>query len=187
MASSKPNAAPEPDAGHIPITEEFDSAKHTLPDKGPVIIALVLVAVVIGIVAYIFRPQPIATGTIDEAFAVAIPNRNTVLATVQLTVKNVHSRPLTIRNVNISIRTDQGEFSDDSASVADFGRYFTAFPDLQQHSIEGLSREMKIPPGQQLSGSVIVSFPITKEQFDNRRGLTATVSFYDQNSVQISR
>ncbi len=185
--STKPNPAADNDAGHVPLTEEFDSPKHTMPDKGPVIIALVFVAIVLATVAYVFRPQPVGTGTIDEAFAAGVPNRSTVLATVQLTVKNDSKKPLTIRNVNITVRTDAGEFSDDSASVADFGRYFAAFPDLQQHSIEGLAREMKIPPGQQLSGSVIVSFPVTKEQFDNRRALTATVSFYDQKSIEIKR
>jgi hypothetical protein len=32
-----------------------------------------------------------------------------------------------------------------------------------------------------------VSLPVTKEQFDNRRGLVATVSFYDQRSIEIKR
>jgi hypothetical protein len=186
LMATKPSN-PEPDAGHVPLTEEMDSFKHTMPDAAPVIISLVLVAIVLGVVAYIFRPQPVANGTIDEAYAAAVPNRNTVLATVQLTVKNVSKKPITIRNINITVRTDQSEFSDDSASVTDFPRYFAAFPDLQQHSIEGLAREMKIPAGQQLSGSVIVSLPVTKEQFDNRRGLVATVSFYDQRSIEIKR
>jgi hypothetical protein len=185
MATKPSN--PEPDAGHVPLTEEMDSFKHTMPDAAPVIISIVFVAIVLGIVAYIFRPQPVANGTIDEAYAAAVPNRNTVLSTIQLTVKNVSKKPITIRNINITVRTDQSEFSDDSAAVTDFSRYFAAFPDLQQHSIEGLAREMKIPPGQQLSGSVIVSLPISKEQFDNRRGLTATVSFYDQKSIEIKR
>jgi hypothetical protein len=188
MATSKPNPASEPDAGHIPLTEEMDSLKHTMPDAAPVIISIVFVAIVLGIVAYIFRPQPIANGTIDEAYAAAIPNRSTVLATVQLTVKNVSKKPLVIRNINITLRTDdQNEFSDDSAAVSDFARYFAAFPDLQQHSIEGLAREMKIPPGQQLSGTVIVSLPVTKQKFDSRRSLMATVSFYDQKSIEIKR
>ena len=51
MAGTQPNPAAEPDAGHIPITEEFDSPKHTMPDKAPVIIALLLVAIVVGVVA----------------------------------------------------------------------------------------------------------------------------------------
>ena len=39
---------PEYDAGHVPITEEFDSPKRTLPPAAPVAIALAVVAIVIG-------------------------------------------------------------------------------------------------------------------------------------------
>lgn len=189
MAATKPNQVPEEphDAGHVPITEEFDSPKHTMPDAAPIVIALVLVGIVIALIAYVFRATPVATGSIDEAYAVTVPNQNTILATVQLTLKNVSKKPITIRNINVTVRTDQGEYSDDFASVVDFDRYFRAFPDLQQHSIEGLPRELKIPAGAQVSGSVIVSFPVTKEQFDNRRALIASVHFYDHNPIEIQR
>lgn len=189
MATSQPNPGqPEPqDAGHVPITEEFDSPKHTLPDAAPVIIALLIVAVAVGVIAYVFRATPVATGTIDEAFAVSVPNQNSVLVTVQLTIKNVTKKTLHVRNINITARTDQGEFSDDFASIADFDRYFRAFPELQQHSVEGLPRELKIPAGAQVTGSVIVSFPITKETFDKRRALIASLNFYDNRPVEIQR
>ena len=35
------------DAGHVPITEEFDSAKRTLPPVAPLAIALIVVLVFI--------------------------------------------------------------------------------------------------------------------------------------------
>ena len=41
----------EYDAGHVPITEELDSAKRTLPPAAPVAIALVAVAIVVAIIA----------------------------------------------------------------------------------------------------------------------------------------
>lgn len=189
MATPNQNPVPEEpvDAGHVPITEEFDSPKHTMPDKGPIVIALVLVALVLGVLAWVFRATPVATGSIDEAFAVNVPNQSTVLSTVQLTIKNVSNKTLTLRNINVTVRTDKGEFSDDFANVADFGRYFQAFPELQQHSIEGLPRDLKIPPGAQVSGSVVVGFPITQEDFQNRRAMTASVSFYDHNPVHITK
>jgi hypothetical protein len=188
QSNPAPNPAPEPqDAGHVPITEEFDSPKHTLPDKGPIIIALVLVAIVVAAVVWFFRATPVASGTIDEAFAIDVPGQGTVLATVQLTLKNITEKPLVLRNINISIQTDKGEFSDDFSSIANFQRYFQAFPELQQHSIEGLPRELKIPPGSQVSGSVIVSFPISKQEFDARRGLSASVSFHGQPLVVLKR
>jgi hypothetical protein len=187
MASrSKPILDPD-DAGHVPITEEFDSPKHTMPDKGPVIIALVLVAIAVAAIAFFFRSTPAATGSIDEAFAVDVPSQGTVLATVQLTIKNATKKPLALRNINITVRTDKGEFSDDFASVSDFERYFRAFPDLKTHSIEGLSHDLTIPVGAQVSGSVIVSFPVTKEQFDARRALVATINVYGNRPVIIQK
>jgi len=189
MASSQPNpAAQDPqDAGHVPITEEFDSPRHTMPDAAPVIIALVIVAIAVAVIAYVFRATPVASGTIDEAFAVDVPNQSTVLATVQLTIKNITKKTQTLRNINISVRTDGGEFNDNFANVSDFDRYFRAFPELQQHSVEGLTRELKIPPGAQVTGSVIVSFPITRDVFDKRRALIASISFYDARPIEIQR
>lgn len=186
--ATKSNPAPEPeDFGHVPITEEFDSPKHTLPDKGPVIIALALVVVAVAAIVWFFRATPVASGSIDEAFAVDVPGQNIVLATVQLTIKNVTEKPLVLRNINVTAQTDKGEFSDDFSAVSNFQRYFQAFPDLQQHSIEGLQRDLNIPPGQQVSGSVIVSFPVTKPEFDARRALSASVSFYDHPPVTIQK
>jgi hypothetical protein len=185
---SRTTPIPDPeDAGHVPITEEFDSPKHTMPDKGPVIIALVLVAIAVAAIAFFFRSTPAATGTIDEAFAVDVPSQGTVLATVQLTLRNATKKPLPLRNVNITIRTDKGEFSDDFASVSDFERYFRAFPALKEHSVEGLSHELVIPVGAQVTGSVIVSFPVTKEQFDSRRALIATANFYGHRPVVVQK
>src|SRR5947209_19121880 len=44
--SPKPEA---PDAGHVPMTEEMDSAKWSLPPIVPVLIALALVAIAVAI------------------------------------------------------------------------------------------------------------------------------------------
>ena len=56
---------PEYDAGHVPITEELDSAKRTLPPAAPVAIALVVVAIVVGIIAYTERSTPVSKGGIE--------------------------------------------------------------------------------------------------------------------------
>jgi hypothetical protein len=120
-------------------------------------------------------------------FAVNVPGQDLALATVQLSLTNISKKPLILKNVKITIRTSKGEFSDDFGAVADFERYFQAFPELRQHSIAGLMRDSRIAPGGQISGSVMVSFPVTKELFDNRQGMTATVSYYDHRPVEIKR
>ena len=58
----------EYDAGHVPITEELDSAKRNLPPAVPVVIALVVVGIVVGIIAFMERAKPIAQGGIDEVY-----------------------------------------------------------------------------------------------------------------------
>ena len=50
------------DAGHVPITEEFDSAKRSLPAIAPLAVALLVVVVFIVGVAYIFRSKPRRAG-----------------------------------------------------------------------------------------------------------------------------
>lgn len=188
MASPLTNPSPNPeDAGHVPITEEFDSFKHTMPSAGPVIVGLALLAVAIAAAVYFLRPVPIASGSIDRAFAIDVPGQNLALATVQISLQNVSKKPIFLKDVKIAIRTANGEFSDDFASVSDFERYFQAFPELRQNSIAGLMREARIAPGEKVSGSVIVSFPVSKELFDSRQGMTATVYFYDRRPVEIKQ
>ncbi len=148
---------------------------------------MVLLAIAVGVAAYFLRATPVASGSIDQAFAVTVPGQDLALATVQLSLTNLSKKPLFLKNVRITIRTGKGEFSDDFGPVSDFERYFQAFPELRQHSIAGLVRESRIAPGGHVSGSVVVSFPVSKESFDNRQGMTATVSYFDQRPIEIKR
>lgn len=175
---------PEYDAGHVPLTVELDDRKHTLPSAAPVVISILVLAVVVGIFAFLFRSKPVATGRIDEAYAVDVTSQHTVLATVQVTLRNVSDKTITLNNINLTLHTGQDSYSDDSASVVDHERYFSAFPDLRAHSIEGIARGTKIPPGAQITGSVIVGFPVTKDRFDSRTGITASVRFDDKNPIE---
>ena len=62
---------PEYDAGHVPMTEELDDARHSLPNMAPVLIALVIIAVVIGVAAFFLRSKPMANGTIENVLAMS--------------------------------------------------------------------------------------------------------------------
>lgn len=182
----QPDREPEPDAGHVPMTEEFDTAKWTLPPLGIVGIVLAVIAVIIGIVAFVTRAKPAAAGTISDAYAVAMPD-NSVLVAVTLTLRNTTDKPLWIRNLKARLTTDQGQFSDEAANAVDFDRYFQAFPDLRTHSTQPLKVETKIMPGAQASGTVIVSFPVTVDNFNNRKSLAVIVEPYDQAPITITK
>jgi hypothetical protein len=184
-AAPEPNRQ-EPDAGHIPITEEFDRAKWTLPPMGVVGMVLLVIAVIVGIVSYAARPKPGATGSIDEAYAVAIPG-DSVLATIKVTLQNTGGKPLWIRNIKARLQTEQGEYKDDAANAVDFDRYFQGYPDLRDHSMRPLRVETKINPGAQERGSVIVSFPVTLDNFAKRKSLSIIIEPYDQAAITISK
>lgn len=171
------------DAGHVPITEEFDSARRMLPPVAPLVAALVVVVVFIVGVAYIFRSKPIAQGQIDHAFAMQQEDKPYSMVLILVRVRNVSDKPLFIKEVKSDIMTDQGESVDDAASAVDFSRYLQAFPDLQMYATEPLKVETKIAPGGEAKGSVLVAFPITKEQFYARKDLNVTIFPYDQKAI----
>lgn len=178
-----PKPGAEFDAGHVPITEEFDSAKRSLPAVAPLAAALVVVVVFIVGVGYIFRSKPIAQGQIDQAFAMQQEDKPYSMVLLQVTVRNAGDKPLFIKEIKSDIMTDQGESVDDAASAVDYSRYLQAFPDLQMYATEPLKVETKIPPGGQVKGSVMVAFPITKDQFYARKDLNVTILPYDQKAI----
>jgi hypothetical protein len=185
-AEKKKPAAPPPDAGHVPMGEEFDRAKWTLPPWQPVAIALAIVAVVVLIVVWQLSLKPLAVGSIDDVTAVQLPGDN-VLVAVQVTVTNPGRKALWIHNLKGRLKTAKGEFSDDAASPVDFERYFQGFPDLGQHAIEPLKVETKIAPGATERGMIIVSFPVNKETFDKRQAISVIIEPYDQRAVVITK
>jgi hypothetical protein len=183
---TSPTPPPEPNAAQIPITEEFDSFKHTMPNAAPLVVAMLLVVVVIGVLAFVLRAKPVASGSINDAFAVTIPSQNSSLAIITLSFQNVTKEPLRLLNINIDVHAKGSDFKDDFGSIADYPRYFQAFPALQQHAQDALIRDTKFVPMQKAIGSVIVSFPLTQEEFDARDSLTATLTFAGHPPVKIT-
>ena len=113
-APQKPTP-PQFDAGHVPITEEFDSAKRTLPPAAPVAIALVAVVIVVGIIAFLFRAKPVAQGGIDAVYFSQPANMTNAMVLMQVTLRNVGDKTLYIKTIKANLKTDQ-ELSDDAAS-----------------------------------------------------------------------
>ena len=188
MATTDPKGTPEYDAGHVPMTEELDDAKHSLPPMAPVAIALVIVAIVVIGASLLLKQPPAASGSIGEVYAIEVPHQNSVLCSVQLTVQNHTKKTITLRGINVTLHTaDQGDLTDNAASAGDFPRYFAAFPELKSYTGDPIRPEMKIAPGGAVTGSVIVAFQVTKEKFDARKGLSATVELYDYTDLKLQK
>jgi hypothetical protein len=177
-----PSAKPQADAQPGAAYEEFGSAKRNLPPMAPVAIALGIVAVVVGIIAYTQRAKPVAQGNIDAVYFSQPANMSTPMILLEVTLRNVGDKTLYIKAIKAGVKTDQGDQSDEAASASDYDRYLMAYPDLTGHA-RPLAVEMKIPPGGEQKGTVLVSPPITRQQFDARKDLTVTIEPYDQNPI----
>jgi hypothetical protein len=180
---TEPEAAPIIDLGPGPginIGEEFGTAKRNLPPARIVAIVLGTAAVLLGIFAFVTRAKPQGDGSVDNIAVVEIPDQHEVMVAVNVTLHNSGKKSLWIHDIKAKLTTDGGEFTDEAASAVDFDRYFQAFPALKEHAIAAIPPETKIPPGGQAQGTVVVSFPVTKDDFDKRKSLSVAIQPYDQ-------
>jgi hypothetical protein len=83
--------------------------------------------------------------------------------------------------------TSSGEYEDEAANAVDFDRYFQAFPTLKAHVDQPLRVETRVPAGLQTQGSLIVSFPVSVDEFNARKSLTVTIDPYDQKPLVITK
>jgi len=186
MPEQPKSTQPPPDAGHIPITEEMDSAKWTLAPALPVIIVLVVLAAIIGVGAHLMRPKPGASGAITGVYAAESKDKGSTMVLIQVSVNNIGNKPMWVREITAQVKTDQGEWTDSTASPVDIARYFQAFPALAEHQSAPLKPETKIAAGGQAEGMVLVSFPVGKDAFDKRKSLAVTLENYDRQPLVIA-
>ncbi|MGC2111519.1 MAG: hypothetical protein WA655_18530 [Candidatus Korobacteraceae bacterium] len=174
--------SPKSEPAQASAYDEFGTAKRTLPPMAPVAIAIVLVAIVVAVIAYTERAKPVAQGGIDAAYFSQPANMPSPMILLEVTLRNVGDKTLYIKDIKASVKTDQAEQSDEAASASDYDRYLMAYPDLKGHG-QPLQVEMKIQPSAEQKGTVMLSVPITQQQFDARKDLTVTIEPYDQKPI----
>jgi hypothetical protein len=188
-ASAPPAAPPEParppalDLGPgvgINVTQDMATPERKLPPIKILLYAIGGLAVVLIVWGFIGRAKPQGAGSVDNIAAVEIPGQNSMLVALTVTLHNSGEKPLWIHTIQGKLKMSSDEYSDDAASAVDFDRYFQAFPDLKQGSQAALMPETKILPGNDAHGTVIVSFPVTKDVFDKRQSVSVVVQPYDQ-------
>lgn len=175
------------DRAHVPMQEEFDKAKWTLPPWQPVVVALVIVGVAVAILSWVTKAKPQGKATIDNINVVQLQSGDSVLVAVTVTLNNSGEKPLWIHDIKAQLKTENGDFSDEAAPGVDVARYYQAFPDLKQNTLPSLLPEAKIPPGGEQKGTMVFSFPVTKDQFDKRKSLTVTIQPYEQRPVVLTK
>jgi hypothetical protein len=185
---ANPQAAParQPDAGHMPMGEEFDRARFTLPPVVPIVIALALVAVVVFLVTYTNRAQPVAAGAITKI--ARVDQQGNTMAAIQVKIDNKFEKQIWIKNISSELETADGnKYPDHAAPSGEAARYLKAFPPLQEVQSDALREDLKIPSGASFTGYTVFSYPVNTDAFDARKSLTVRIDLYDQPSLVIKK
>jgi hypothetical protein len=191
MADQPPS--PPPESEHTPrpgldlgpgvginVQQDMAAPERKLPPLKALLIAIAALAVVVGIYLFLVRAKPQGMGAIENVAAVEIPGQNAMLVAITVNFQNTGQRPFWIHDVKGKLKTATQEYSDEAASAVDFERYFQAFPTLRQGSQSALLPETKILPGGSARGTLIVSFPVKRDEFDKRQSISAVIQPYDQ-------
>ena len=164
----------------IHIGDEFGTAKRNLPPVKVLLIALAGVLVIAGVVSFLLRAKPQAAGSLDGVTAVQIPNQTASLVALTFTLHSSGERSLWVRSIQAKLTAPGGEQTSDAVSSVDFDRYYQAFPALKANAQPALSPEDKLQPGQEIKRTVIVSFPVTLDAFNQRKSVSVIIQPYDQ-------
>jgi hypothetical protein len=164
----------------IRIGEEFGTAKKSLPPAKILLIAIAAVLVVVVIASFLKRAKPQASGSLDNLVAVEIPGQGSTMVALTFTLSNTSDKILYVHNIQSSIKAPSGDSTADAVSAVDFDRYFQAFPTLKTGAQPALPPETKIRPGEAVSRTVIVVFPVTLGAFNQRQSVSVIVWPYDQ-------
>jgi hypothetical protein len=189
MPDQTPNAAPDPSTPSGPaaqsgptihIGDEFGTAKRNLPPVKILLLATAGILIIVGVASVFQRAKPQGSGSLDTITAVDLPGQSSVLVALTFTLRNSGEKSLWVHDIEEKLVTSSGESTGDAASAMDFDRYYQAFPALKTNTQAALSPEDKLQPGQELRRTVMVSFPVTLDAFNQRRSVSVVVHPYDQ-------
>jgi hypothetical protein len=171
---------PVPSGPTINIGEEYGTAKKNLPPAKIVAICVVAVAIVVAVASFVKRAKPQAAGSLDNVVAVEIPGQTSTMVALTFTVHNTSEKILYVHSLQGRVKTASGEQEADAVSVVDFDRYFQAFPALKTGVQPALTPETKIQPGESITRTIIVAFPVSLDAFNQRQSVSAVIWPYDQ-------
>jgi hypothetical protein len=189
MPETPPQPVPAPPSPQPPATQsgptirigdEFGTAKRNLPPAKVVLLAIGGVLIIFAIVAFLQRAKPQGGGSLDNVVAVDLPGQSSVLVALTFTLRNSGQKGLWVHDIKGKLVTGSGESTGDAVSAIDFDRYFQAFPALKEGALQPLVPEDKLQPGQEVKRTIMVSFPVPLDQFNQRKSVGVSIQPYDQ-------
>src|SRR5579872_408736 len=198
---------PEFDAGHVPMTEEMDSPRRTLPPLLPMLVAFVIAGAAAAIFLFATKSPQAYTCHVVKAvlFPVHTESSQTgmsyggitelnvekeihdmVVILVQVNLKNTHPKDkLYIKGISAMLSTDGSDAEDLAALGSDYDRLFQAYPLLAEYRQNPIAPEMVLNPGEQITGAEIFGFQIPLADFQKSKSLTVDIALYNRNIIEL--
>jgi hypothetical protein len=163
--------------------------------------AVVIVVAIIGAYVWINTNPPVHVGQLMSVTVYPIHRElSTGSALGGLAgAKDVYDEEIVIANVHIKSQTQMPLFLNDmwadvtladgtvqrssGATSSDFHNVFVAYPDLASKQTTPILRDTTMTPGQQLDGQIIFHYPISAQQWDQRKGFRVYVQFLHQKDL----
>jgi hypothetical protein len=196
MSSSSPTPpSPPPPSSPAPsgqvdfdISEEYGTARKNMPPAGIVAICVAVVAIIAAVYALTHRAHALSSGTIDDVVVVPVPGQDMVMVAINISLENQEEQSTVIRAISATADIAGNKLTDEAAPAVDAQRYFQAFPALKQHALNLLmTAQNRINPGGKLSGTIVVSFPVTADAFAGRKSLSVIVAPYDEMPIVMTK
>jgi hypothetical protein len=168
---------------------------------GPILIAVAVLAAAAAAV-YVYLPRRVADLSVTHT---AILPTHTVIATESKLVGHQAEAedafyvlptiriddklhvPLFLSDITGTLTTaDDSVVTVSAVHKADLDNVTTTFPALKPLLGPPLLRESSVPPSGSAEGTVLLSFPITQADWENRKSATVTVVFYHQGSFTVT-
>jgi hypothetical protein len=169
-----------------------------------ILAAIIIVVVITALYVYTGEKPPAATGQIVslETFPVhsqlrvgegaqgiqgGMETYDQLLVLTQVKIHNQANIPLFLRDISANLDLNNGDSQRSSAaSRTDFQNVFVAYPQLASFKQNPLPYDLTLQPGQTAEGLVIFHYPVTKDQWDNRRSFHTVISFQYQPDLLLS-
>lgn len=165
------------------------------------LIAVVLVVAIVGGYVWFNTKPPVHTGQVVSIDAYPIHRELSTgsgigglagqkdvydeeIVIVNARIKSQTQMPLFLHDMSADVTLADGTVEHSTgASTKDYHDVFIAYPILASKQTTPVLRDTTITPGQQIDGQMIFHYPITKDQWDQRKDFKVTVEFLHQKDL----
>jgi hypothetical protein len=163
------------------------------------VFAAVLVSMAIAGYFIAGQRPPVATGVVEQVWIhqqhtessgldangedVAKTSFEQVYVFALVKLHNQSKDPLSLHNILTNATFADGIHSSYAATVGDYDRVFLAYPDLTVPHGKGLSLTATLDPGQDLEGTIVSSFRMSKQEWDAHKDLSFTFELRYQKDL----